>query len=261
MPSRRTFLGQSLAATFGLAAAGALSPARSLVHAAETNQSEGIPDRFYIFCYFPGGWDILLSLDPRDPAIFNNQTMKISQIQPGYDLLDIPGDTLYEPVTGMKLGPFIGDLKKHAERMAVIRGMSMETLSHDAGRRRFLTGKTPAGSLARGSSSDVWLSSQLGSEAPIPNLAMRVESYNRGLPNYASALKTAQHADLTRVLRAAEPDFGALHDQQIAHLLESFALCPEAAPSQFWHEAAEAVTKKNQMVQQDLAGFFDFQEK
>jgi len=187
--------------------------------------------------------------------------MKVSQIQPAYDLLELPGDALYEPLPGMTLGPFIGELQNHASRLAVVRGMSMETLSHATGRRRFLTGKAPSGSLARGSSSDVWLSSHLGADAPVPNLAMQMESYNRGLPNFASALRTAQHADLIQVLRAAEPSFGSLHDQQIAHLLENFSMCPEAAPSQFWHEAAQAVTKKNEMVQQNLAGYFDYQEK
>ena len=28
-------------------------------------------DHCFVFAYFNGGWDVLLSLDPRDPATFN----------------------------------------------------------------------------------------------------------------------------------------------------------------------------------------------
>ena len=39
-----------------------------LVHAQARNLDA--PDRYYIFCYFGGGWDVFLSLDPRDPRDF-----------------------------------------------------------------------------------------------------------------------------------------------------------------------------------------------
>ena len=44
-----------------------------------------------------------------------------------------------------------------AQKICVVRGMSMETLTHEAGRRRFITGKPPSGLLARGSSGATWL--------------------------------------------------------------------------------------------------------
>ena len=40
----------------------------------------------------------------------------------------------------MTFGPYLGDLLGHASKLAVVRGISMDTLTHEVGRRRFLTG-------------------------------------------------------------------------------------------------------------------------
>ncbi|MEM9494001.1 MAG: transcriptional initiation protein Tat, partial [Myxococcota bacterium] len=152
-PSRRAVLKGALAAAGGLAAFaglgrnfGGLSPI-ALATAAE------VSDRYFIFCYFSGGWDLLISLDPRDPAVFREDVKKVTRIQPGYHLLPSGNrDLVATSVPGMTFGPYIGNLVDHADKMALIRGMSMDTLTHEVGRRRFLTGKAPAGLQARGSS-------------------------------------------------------------------------------------------------------------
>ena len=43
--------------------------------------------RYFVSINFRGGWDTLLGLDPRDPALFPDSTKGIHGIQPGYDLL------------------------------------------------------------------------------------------------------------------------------------------------------------------------------
>ena len=57
---RRSFFRRSAALTAG-ASAFSLWPFSPLAHA--QNNHPDAPDRYYIFCYFPGGWDILLSLN------------------------------------------------------------------------------------------------------------------------------------------------------------------------------------------------------
>ena len=111
--------------------------------------------------------------------------MRTTQIQPGYEFLDNTDGMLIE-AGGMTFGPHIGELANHTNRLAIIRGMSMDTLTHEVGMRRFLTGKAPAGLQARGSSAATWLASHYGGYEPIPNLAVQVESYNEERPNYAT---------------------------------------------------------------------------
>jgi hypothetical protein len=44
-------------------------------------------DHCFVFAYFNGGWDVLLSLDPRDPAVFTPERISETRILPGYSLL------------------------------------------------------------------------------------------------------------------------------------------------------------------------------
>ncbi|MCA9573658.1 MAG: transcriptional initiation protein Tat, partial [Myxococcales bacterium] len=179
----------------------------------------------FIFCYFQGGWDILLSLDPRDPARFNEANMAQTLIQPGYQLLvGAPGGGAPIDVGGGRMfGPYIGGLAQHMDVVSVIRGMSMDTLTHEVGRRRFLTGKPPSGLLARGSSGATWLASRLGSEELIPQIAVNVESYNVDQPTWASALKVAGVGDLTRALTAGPDALDPRVEDQIDALLAQHA--------------------------------------
>tara|TARA_Y100001968_G_scaffold331477_1_gene386296 strand:+ start:2843 stop:4228 length:1386 start_codon:yes stop_codon:yes gene_type:complete len=259
-PSRRRFLVNSLLAGTGVAAFGGLSPLMRLARA------EAGSDRYYIFCYFSGAWDVLLSLDPRDPNVFHEGNVGDTLINPAYSLLDDP-DHILEPFyasTGapgqdILVGPYMGDLVQHMDKVAIIRGMSMETLTHEAGRRRFITGKAPSGLLARGSSAATWLASYLGGDDTIPNLSIRVESYNRDLPNYASALKVGSVPDLVRSLEPGPSALGALEERQVDELLARASLCPKAVSSSLWQASESARNSAATMIEQDLAALFDFQ--
>lgn len=270
--TRRGFLGSVLRVAGGGAALSALDladPLSGLAYAAEASGSK-LPsktDRHYIFVYFSGGWDILLGLDPRDPDVFHDGKLATTQIQPGYGQLDDPPnggkmvaakDALGKTV---HFGPYIGDLVKHMDKLAVVRGMSMDTLTHEVGRRRFLTGKPPSGLLARGSSGATWLTGMLGAKATIPQISVRVEAYNVDQPNFATALKVGNVPDL---LRALEPG-GSPLDPKVAALVDATlsdaAACSTAQASSTW-VAAEASRKKAQeMVGGGLSALFDFQAK
>ena len=45
-------------------------------------------DRHFVFVYFGGGWDNLISLDPRDPDIFTADRISETGIEIGYEALD-----------------------------------------------------------------------------------------------------------------------------------------------------------------------------
>ena len=265
--SRRGLL-RGLAGVTGLwAAERALSPLAPLAFAQSgggtSNGREGfVPqesDRYYIFCYFSGGWDILLGLDPRDPREFTEERLRLTLIQPGYERLAGVGRDIIHAPTGVSFGPHIGGLLRHADRLAVVRGMSMETLSHSSGRRRFLTGKAPSGLQARGSSLNSWLAAHLGANEPIPNLSLRVESFNNGeLPTYADALAVGNSDDLLRTLTPADPVLPALVQRQLNASLSDAAACDSAQRSAFWRSAEVARQKALDMTQGGFAERFDF---
>ena len=117
--------------------------------------------------------------------------------------------------------------------------MNMETLTHEAGRRRFLTGRPPSGLQARGSSGSAWLSAHLGAEEPIPNLSVQVEAFNVDQPNYASALRVSNTDDLLRTLSPADPVLPPMVQRQISATLTDASACDTAQRSAFWR-AAEA---------------------
>lgn len=241
------------------AATGGWNPLSQLALAQAHAEFDATRDRYYIFCYFSGGWDILLGLDPRDPSIFTDERLRNTLIQPGYERLDgVNRNVIYAPNGEAMFGPHIGELVNHWDRLAVIRGMSMETLTHEAGRRRFITGRPPSGLQARGSSGAAWLAAHLGSDEPIPHLSVQVEAFNVDQPTYASALQVSTTDDLLRTLSPADPALPPLVSRQIGASLNEASQCELAQRSAFWKSAEEARQKAAQMTEGGFARRFDF---
>ncbi|MEM6369972.1 MAG: DUF1501 domain-containing protein [Myxococcota bacterium] len=247
--NRRSFLRNGLC--LGGAALG-LSPSR-WAQALEP----GDPDLYYVFAYFSGGWDILLSLDPKDPTRFGPENIANTLVQPAYELLESSDGQLID-VGGRIFGPHIGGLALHADKLAVLNGMSMETLTHEAGRRRFLTGKAPAGLQARGSSASTWLAAHYGNRTPIPNLSVRVESYNVDNPAYATALRANEVPDLMEALQPNEPLLPESHRVQLDALMRQTAACPGPMASPTWQRAEEGRLKAREMAFSGLDELFNF---
>lgn len=245
------------ALTAGLVLGGvaALSPAMSrLARAAE------LQDRYFIFCYFNGGWDLLLSLDPRDPGEFRDDLKKSTLIETGFsDLSSKYGDDLVgSSVPGMNFGPCTGRLVDHADKLTLVRGMSMDTLTHEVGRRRFLTGRPPAGLQAKGSNASTVLASLLGQGQPIPQLSMRVESYNDGFPGFSSAIRVNSVEDLVRALQPSPNSFGEAEEQALQALLNQSADCPSIAHSRIRDAAMDYQAGSKELVSLGLDAAFDF---
>ena len=248
---RRRFL-KGAALGSGLAAFGGTSTVAKLARA-QTYES----DKHFIFCYFAGGWDILLGLDPRDPTLFNNSNMRMTRIQPGYEIL--PGRAM--PVTtdaGITFGAYIGEMAAFADQMAVVRGMSMETVSHAAGRRRFITGRQPIGNMAQGSSGATWLASKFGQNDIIPNIAVGVETYNVDQPTYASALSANGINDLQRSLQAADSDLPKGQRALLERFLRSHSECESSKLSPTLSSAEISRRNAREMAEGRLAARFNF---
>jgi len=260
-PTRRSALLTGLAASAGVSTFGGLSPLTRLAHAGPS----AAEPRYFIFCYFGGAWDALLSLDPRNPELFPDENAGINLIQPGYGLLDTEGqahitEPFWTPNSNLYVGPYLGDaLASLDHKLCIVRGMTSETLTHEAGRRRFLTGKPPSGLQARGSSVATWLASMLGSDDLIPNLAVQVETYNVDQPSFATGMKVNNVPDLVRALEAGPSVLGSLEERQLDELLMRSSGCSKARLSDFWQQAEESRVNAQTMVDAQLDSLFDFQ--
>lgn len=167
-----------------------------------------------VVCEFTSGWDTLLCLDPRN---HHDHGEPGGGIYTAYDLitdattlamLDATGGTgLYKPPgCNIEFGPAMSEslVTSHMDDLCVVRGVNMGTLTHEVGRRYFLTGKFPRGLAANGSSLETaWaaLSGHLD-EFQIPSLVSGgAETYNEGFSPLASGLSVPGYAEMLQVLR------------------------------------------------------------
>jgi hypothetical protein len=189
---------------------------------AEPLEGDGDPT-FFILCTFDGGWDQMLALDPRDHTIFDGTS---GVTHPAYDILAQNDDELatflannptgiIQPDGGgsekldaghpLTFGPAVGRLAEGDlyKKLCVVRGVNMGTLTHEVGRRYFLTGKFPGGLQASGSSIPTWVVNEQGDSFgfAIPNLVVGMESYNVGLDHFATGLTVNTSKDLLTVLQ------------------------------------------------------------
>lgn len=181
-----------------------------------------LEDQHFVFCYFGGGWDILMSLDPRDWAHSSYSALDV-----GWDQVDWTGsaditaaglsdlESLHGQVrpsgSNIDFGPLFysllmdgtEDYSSLYEKGSIVRGISMDTLTHEVGRRYFITGKPPAGTRAVGSTLTAEMMAQLDPDKLplLSNLAVRVEAYADGLPFYANPARLTDQNDLVRLLR------------------------------------------------------------
>jgi len=245
---------QLLKGALGVSAAGGfLGTLGRAAHAQALAESH----TYYVFCYFGGGWDTLLGLDPRDPVQFGAQNMRSTRIHTGYELLPGNRTRIITPF-GTDFGPFIGNLQRYADRMAIVRGMSMETVSHGTGMRRFITGRQPNGEVARGSSGATWLASKWGRSQIVPNLALNIESYNVDQPTYASALRASGIGDLLQSVAPADRDLRAGQRGILDRFLASEANCEAAKRSDMLQTAETSRRSAREISSGRLAAQFDF---
>ncbi|MBX7098929.1 MAG: DUF1501 domain-containing protein [Myxococcaceae bacterium] len=196
-------------------------------------------DRCFVFVYFAGGWDMLLSLDPRDPAVFTPERVAETRILPGYSLLATdpsfpttvvtPNQRPGGPVPAIQFGPAIGRMADHYDQMCVVRGINMNTVAHEVGYRYFLTGKEPNGSAARGSSTATEIVGQMHPAVPVPSIAYGIETYNDRYPGAANALRVSRAADLLLTLSPSPTPLDSEIEKQLVDLRGKTVTCEAQA--------------------------------
>ena len=191
-----------------MASFGSIIPSLSLCQILSRNRISRT-DQYFVFAYFGGGWDTMLALDPKDPDIYTPDAVNTTGVQPAYHTINNLNEEDYliqTDVENMVFGPFIGDLQYFADRIAVLRGMTMESVAHQVARRHALTGIRPAGTSVRCSSVATLLAYLLGENEPIPNLVAGTESFNINEPLWATGLPTASINDLYAALSPSPAD-------------------------------------------------------
>jgi uncharacterized protein (DUF1501 family) len=227
-----------------------------------------------LFVHFSGGWDQLLALDPRpnnDPRFSQAQAYgpNGSGIHPAYDRIADPAvqavlsadPSGIQRVGDLNLGPaFPQALLQHAGDLCIVRGITMDTLTHEVGRDYFLTGRFPRGLAANGSSLNTVVAGRGGQSRDIPNLSLGLQSYNEGWPAFASAIRANSNADLLAVLRPLGAQLDPASESALteyeaaADTCEARAFDGEALVSLFRASRAKSRT----LSSSSTSGLFDF---
>ena len=143
------------------------------------------PGDYFILIHASGGWDVTLWADPRaerrglvEPASTDN-----TDIAPltRWKSVALDGDTdTFAPLTAsdsnLVLGPAIGDLWDLRDRLTVINGLAMNTVSHPDGTAFAVTGRHLSGGHSPASSLDVALANELGAQQLLPAVAVQFPS-------------------------------------------------------------------------------------
>lgn len=207
-------------ALVGAGSAGAAWAAREMLATQPATASDEDPHSrpLLVFFRFGGGWDTLLSLDPRDHTQAK-YSMAENKIHTNYGAvadgaMDAADDMansgnsgiIKPPGSNLGFGLAMREMAKHHQDICLVRGIDMGTLTHTVGARYFMTGKFPRGLAASGSSLSTWWANEQPGLFTIPNLVIRTETFNEGLDPRASGLRIDGFDDLATVLKPLQPE-------------------------------------------------------
>lgn len=200
---RRSFL--------GLVGATALAPRQLWAAVKDVEQ-------YFIFVHAAGGWDVTLWADPRnerkglvEPASTDNTDIAaLTRWKPA----PLDGDTetfeiLAPSDVPMRLGPGIGDLYDLRDRLTIVNGLAMNTVSHPDGTCFSATGRHLAGGRAPASSVDVAVANELGTGQLLPDVSIQFPSAYVGetLDRRAIPLRVANAATIAKSLSRSDAYF------------------------------------------------------
>jgi len=163
----------------------ALAARRPLWAAAAAATGPAAEHDYFVFIHAAGGWDVTLWADPRnerkglvEPASTDNTDVAGLARWKGVAL---DGDTdTFAPLAAsdskLVLGPGIGALYDLRDRLTVINGLAMNTVSHPDGTMFSATGRHLAGGRAPASSIDVAIANELGADQLLPAVAIQFPS-------------------------------------------------------------------------------------
>ncbi|TAK32520.1 MAG: DUF1501 domain-containing protein [Myxococcaceae bacterium] len=168
-------------------------------------------DEFFVLIHASGGWDVTLSLDPRnerrgiiEPG--STDTIDTAPIRLWRDApLDADSSTfeiLRPSGSSLRFGPAIGALAEMPDRLTVINGLAMNTVSHPDGTFFAATGRHLAGGKPVAASIDTMLANEFGRESLLPTVSVGYPSTYVGddLDARVSPLRVSSVDTLSKML-------------------------------------------------------------
>jgi hypothetical protein len=157
-------------------------------------------DDAFIVIHASGGWDVTLWSDPRneprglvDPA--TEDVVDVEGVRLWTPRVIAGGKRGFEIVTrnGFPLGPTLGGLADRFDRLTVVNGIAMETVSHPDGTYYSATGRHLAGGRPLQTSIDTILAGELGPDDLLPLISINFPStfLSRTLDARATPLRMA----------------------------------------------------------------------
>ena len=175
-------------------------------------------DEYFIFIHAQGAWDITVGLDPRNQragliepgstaTIDINPLKKWVSLSTPLDGINASSGYSFElvrPPSGpLVFGPGIGDLIRHYDRLTVVNGIAMNTVSHQDGTAFSATGRHLAGTKTAGPSIDTMMANSFGLGQLLPAVSINYPSsfVGQGLDRRAVPLTISGVGTLAASLR------------------------------------------------------------
>ncbi|AUX26354.1 hypothetical protein SOCEGT47_069150 [Sorangium cellulosum] len=196
------------------AAGAALSGAVALPARALAGEARAVEDEFFLFIHAAGGWDVTLWADPRNErkGLIEPATTDNTDTAPLRRWVDAPGSGAarsFTPVrprgSNLVFGPAIGRLADLYDRLCIVNGLAMNTVSHPDGTAFATTGRHLGGGRAMSSSLDAICASELGAGQTFPVVSVQYPSAFVGgrLDRRAAPLMVADIGTISRALTRA----------------------------------------------------------
>jgi hypothetical protein len=260
MKSRRTFLKVLGAGAGGLAAAPLL---RAFAREPQT------ASEYFIFIHQSGGWDVTLWSDPRneskgtlEPA--STATVRTQGLATWQDAPLTSAAKTFRILTraGHPYGPAIGpSLLAMTDRLCIVNGIAMNTVSHEDGMYFATTGRHLSGGTPVEASIDVKMASELGQETLLPALSVGFPTAFAG-PRLNPWAQPVRATDLAMVAGALNRSnlYTTEDDRNIANALLDTETA-ELARRSLFPEAYESLRLSYRnlpgLVAEDMRSLFD----
>lgn len=189
---------------------------------------------FFVFIHAQGGWDVTVGLDPRweskgliEPGSTKNIDYAALKKWTDGGTVEDGGASFkaYQPA-GSKIvfGPAIGDLGDKYDRITVVNGLAVNTVSHQDGTVFAATGRHLAGGRVPASSIDTIMANELGTAQILPAVSVRFPSSFVGqLDRRAMPLLVDGIGSMGRALARTNMNLGVEDRNQVTALLSQEA--------------------------------------
>lgn len=140
-------------------------------------------DDFFVFVHCSGGWDVTLWSDPRTEATAivdppSTEFVDTAALRLWQDATLSADEKTFTPILrgNLRFGPAIGGLVDFADRLTLVNGVAMNTVSHPDGTYYAATGRHLSGGRPVASSADVCIADALGTSQLFPSVSFRYPS-------------------------------------------------------------------------------------